>query len=142
MTGHFYREGEMKLNDSIPRRPTTGWTLDSSCSTSRACVISNQPREVHMHTSSVVQQSTKTIRTLSHSLWTSVSANCLHCIKFSIHPSSVGMVAGSSGTEDICPGSGNFPTSSIFVSITGTFLGKLSMFVVGVQFRLCLPLSC
>lgn len=53
--------------------------------------------------------------TLSQSLWTSASANCLQLIKLSIQPSSVGMVAGSLGTGDTSAGA--LPTSSIFVSM-------------------------
>lgn len=55
--------------------------------------------------------------TLSHSLCTSLSANCLQLIRLSIQPSSVGIEAGSDGgAEDSCMGSGIF-TSSMFVSM-------------------------
>ena len=55
--------------------------------------------------------------TLSHSLCTSLSANCLHCIRLSIQPSRVGIVAGSdAGADESCIGSGIF-TSSMFVSM-------------------------
>jgi hypothetical protein len=54
-------------------------------------------------------------RTFSHSLWTSVSASCLHCIKLSIQPSRVGIVAGSRLAE--VSSVGTRPTSSMFVSI-------------------------
>lgn len=55
--------------------------------------------------------------TLSHSLCTSFSANCLQFIKLSIHPSSVGIDAGSVAGDRRC-GSGNFPMStSILESI-------------------------
>lgn len=55
--------------------------------------------------------------TMSHSLWTSASDSCLQFIRFSIHCSSVDLVAGS-----VCTGAtsaGTRPTSSIFVSILG-----------------------
>ena len=55
--------------------------------------------------------------TLSQSLCTSFSASCLQFIKLSIHPSSVGIEAGSVAGDNRC-GSGSFPIStSIFVSI-------------------------
>ena len=57
------------------------------------------------------------IPTLSHNLDTSISVNCLQFIKFSIHPSSVGIEPGSVVGESLW-GSGIFPTStSIFESI-------------------------
>ena len=49
--------------------------------------------------------------TLSHSLCTSFSANCLQFIKLSIHPSSVGIDAGSVAGDRRC-GSGNLPIST------------------------------
>lgn len=54
--------------------------------------------------------------TLSQSLWTSCSASCLHVIKFSIHPSRIGIDAGSVVGDNLV-GEGTRPTSSIFVSI-------------------------
>jgi hypothetical protein len=55
--------------------------------------------------------------TFSHNLCTSLSTSCLHFMRFSIHPSRVGIDAGSvDGTDDNCEGSGIF-TSSIFVSM-------------------------
>lgn len=56
-------------------------------------------------------------RTFSHSLWTSLSANCLQLIRLSIQPSRVGIVAGSeAGAEESCMGSGIL-TSSMLVSM-------------------------
>lgn len=62
-------------------------------------------------------------RTFSHSLWTSTSASCLQFIKLSIHPSSVGMVAGSrlAGASS----AGTRPTSSMFVSILAIVVRKV-----------------
>lgn len=55
--------------------------------------------------------------TRSHSLCTSFSASCLQFIKLSIHPSSVGIDAGSVAGDSRW-GSGSFPIStSIFESI-------------------------
>jgi hypothetical protein len=55
--------------------------------------------------------------TFSHNLCTSLSTSCLHFMRFSIHPSRVGIDAGSvDGTDDNCEGSGIF-TSSMFVSM-------------------------
>jgi len=42
-----------------------------------------------------MQQVVRRIQTFSHSLWTSDSLSCLHCIKLSIQPSRVGMLVGS-----------------------------------------------
>lgn len=53
--------------------------------------------------------------TMSHSLWTSASDSCLQFIRFSIHCSSVDLVAGSVCTGDTS--AGTLPTSSIFVSM-------------------------
>lgn len=55
--------------------------------------------------------------TFSHNLWTSTSASCLQAIKLSIHPSKVGIDAGSAVVEGSLAGSGNLPTSSMLVSI-------------------------
>lgn len=55
-------------------------------------------------------------RTFSQSLCTSTSASCLHVIRLSIHPSRVGMDAGSVAGDNL-DGSGALPTSSILVSM-------------------------
>lgn len=54
--------------------------------------------------------------TFSQSLWTSTSASCLHFIKLSIQPSSVGIDAGSVCTGDTSAGAR--PTSSMLVSMS------------------------
>src|SRR4051812_24578229 len=56
------------------------------------------------------------VNTLSQSLCTSCSASCLHVIKLSIHPSRIGIDAGSV-VGDSLVGDGTLPTSSMFVSI-------------------------
>ncbi len=63
----------------------------------------------------VEERSQEPRRTFSHSLWTSASASCLHCIRLSIQPSRVGTVAGSmlTGASSV----GTRPTSSMFVSM-------------------------
>ena len=61
------------------------------------------------------------VHTFSQSLCTSVSANCLHVIKLSIHPSRVGIEAGSEAGDNL-DGSGARPTSSILVSMMFGFL--------------------
>jgi len=55
-------------------------------------------------------------RTFSHNRCTSTSANCLHCMRLSIHPSSVGIEAGSDAGDSLA-GSGARLTSSILVSM-------------------------
>lgn len=93
---------------------TTGCTFDSSCNTSRACSCPNQPVSYQW----VSCQSRRHLigRTLSHNLCTSASDNCLHAIRFSIHPSSVGIDGGSMGVV-IAGASDILPTSSMLVSI-------------------------
>jgi hypothetical protein len=70
------------------------------------------------HTAHVNQgQEGQSWHTFSHSLWTSLSASCLHVMRLSIQPSSVGIVAGSeAGADDRCTGSGIL-TSSMLVSM-------------------------
>lgn len=59
----------------------------------------------------------KRLHTLSQSRWTSLSGNCLHPIKHSIHPSSVGMDCESRPMARPC-GSGDRPESiSMLLSI-------------------------
>lgn len=65
---------------------------------------------------STSEEQPETFLTLSQSLCTSASASCLQLIKLSIHPSSVGMVAGSLMTGDTSVG--GLPTSSILVSMS------------------------
>jgi hypothetical protein len=106
---------------------TTGCTLDSSWRTSRAYR--------HSEISMLPAWKTPTdAHTFSHSLCTSLSASCLHVIRLSIQPSSVGIVVGSVvGTDDI--GMGSDLTSSMFVSIFTMFgswcLAGTCGFVVG-----------
>jgi hypothetical protein len=69
--------------------------------------------------------------TFSHSLWTSTSASCLQFIRLSIHPSRVGMVAGSA--FDVSS-AGARPTSSMFVSMLARNRG-LSSVATEVQQR-------
>lgn len=62
-------------------------------------------------------QRERAAHTLSHSLCTSLSANCLQFIRLSIQPSRVGIVVGSDvGADDSCMGSGIL-TSSMLVSM-------------------------
>ncbi len=69
--------------------------------------------------------------TLSHSLCTSFSANCLQFIKLSIHPSSVGIDAGSVAGDRRC-GSGNFPMST---SILESMIAWLCDSLEGIDSR-------
>ena len=94
---------------------TTGWTFDSSCSTSLAyCLVSaGLPHD-------------KTVLTLSHNLRTSLSANCLQFIRLSIQPSKVGM-DWVSETGDKPWGCAGLPTStSIFESMLDSMLNCFS----------------
>ena len=81
--------------------------------------VQRQPWSPNMH----IMHLETLRRTLSHSLCTSFSASCLQFIKLSIHPSSVGMDAGSVAGESLW-GSGNLPMStSIFESILASVRG-------------------
>lgn len=91
---------------------TTGCTLDSSWSTSRAWGTVQSAYAVF-----AVYLRERVAHTLSHSLCTSLSASCLQFMRLSIQPSRVGIVVGSDvGTDDICMGSGIL-TSSMLVSM-------------------------
>lgn len=93
---------------------TTGCTFDSSCKTSLACEAKNRQFEFPR----AFSQQSKPTR--SHNRRTSSSANCLHVIKLSIHPSSVGMDPGSLVGERWC-GSGDLAVSiSMLLSMVGT----------------------
>lgn len=119
---------------------TTGWTFDSSWRTSRACKWSSQPgvpRELAREQQAEVEQREQarlsrrgqrrhddtrlagiSMRdlTFSHSLCTSDSASCLHDMRLSIQPSTLGMVVGSVGGAG-ARSVGTRPTSSMFVSM-------------------------
>ena len=101
---------------------TTGWTLDSSCKTSLAYSKGQISRPFYIEDQFSIL--TPCLRTLSHSLCTSVSASCLQFIKLSIQPSRVGIDAGSDAGDNRW-GSGSFPTStSIFESIIDDLINE------------------
>jgi len=95
---------------------TTGCTLDSSWSTSRAYHAINLRTEGDTGAGRGARRCLA--HTFSQSLCTSLSASCLQLMRLSIQPSSVGIVVGSVvRTDDSCIGSGIL-TSSMLVSMT------------------------
>lgn len=105
------------LPSSTESAPTTGCTLDSSCSTSRAW-NTREPRVNKTFFTARHHGASKLTR--SQSRRTSFSDSCLHCIRVSIQPSSVGMAPGSVAGERRC-GSGDRAVSiSMLFSMVAT----------------------